>query len=378
MFCKIRPLFFSRPISPFETLKRYVPPSSLSRIQASSLKLDYNEATVPAHPAVTRAIADFVKDEKLFLYPALDGGLLRKDLMSANNLNPESQDLVVTAGSDEALRLLFAAFPGPVFVPQPTYPQIDMFGSPIHPWEPPADSFAYLKTSDDSLFIACDKLFTDALIAGASKISPSVVYLISPNNPNGHELSEMSIQKISDSFPKTLIILDQAYFEFASRPLSPEFRLPGNVVIVRTFSKCLGLAGLRLGYFFGGSDILVGPKNLSNSKAISSIAQIAGRAVLANSDFYKNYAKQVNNFRSHLVQHLTQQNVPIIAGGGNFICIQTPSRHSVHTVVKQLEVEHGIFVRDISGRFPGFFRVTIPGTDVQFQRVLHALDAVLV
>ncbi|TEB19038.1 hypothetical protein C9890_0281 [Perkinsus sp. BL_2016] len=370
----LRSLRVLRPVSPFENLCRYVPPSSLSRLRADSLKLDYNEASISAHPAVSKALDDYISEKKLFLYPNLDASELKDMLMDYLKLNESDCDVVVTSGSDEALRILFAAFPGVVFVPQPTYPQIEMFGNKIHYWEPPGEAFSYLENTDLRNFQHCDEIFRTSLIAAASPLSPSIVYLISPNNPNGHELSEISIFEISAAFPDSLIILDQAYHEFSEYPICLLQRLPKNVVVVRTFSKCLGLASLRLGYFLGQREIISGPKNISNSKAVNTAAQVAGISVLKNMQFYLDYAENVKVARLMLSKHLRGRSVNLIVGGGNFLCIRACS---VSTVVKLLEQKHGIFVRDISARFPDYFRVTVPGNMQQNVRLIAALDDVL-
>ncbi|KAF4665401.1 histidinol-phosphate transaminase [Perkinsus olseni] len=365
----------TRPIAPLSHVKVYSPPDSLNQVLRDSkdlkgaLKLDYNEATIPPPPAVTNRLVSFLnaQDGRLTLpwYPHLFGEACLEDI--TRHVDLDKKHILINNGSDDGLRLIMDTFLAPgdkALVPQPSYPQVGIFIEGCHAQHVKME----LK----------DPFHNDEseLRAKIAEVDPKVVYLISPNNPTGTEWQPSFIESLCKENPQRIMIADEAYHEFAKLPSSAQLvqSLP-NLIVTRTFSKCFGLAAMRIGFLMAHEDTVGEMKKLYNSKSVNMLAQLAASEALRNRDFYMSYAKEVCDARDWLVGDLRAAGLQARAGGGNFLCVKMPPGISPVEVVERM-TKRDIFMRDIHGRFPGFIRITA-GTMEQMKRVAAELKAEL-
>ncbi|EER06967.1 Histidinol-phosphate aminotransferase, putative [Perkinsus marinus ATCC 50983] len=342
-----------RPVAPLSHVKVYAPPDSLNQVLRDSkdlknaLKLDYNEATIPPPRAITDKLVSFLhsQDGRLTLpwYPHLFGEACLDGI--TEHVKLDKKHILVNNGSDDALRLIMDTFLAPgdkALVPQPSYPQVGIFIEGCHA--------QHVKMELKDPFCNDESELREKI----AEVDPKVIYLISPNNPT-----------------------DEAYHEFAKLPTSAHLvrELP-NLVVTRTFSKCFGLAALRIGFLMAHEDTIKEMKKLYNTKSVNMLAQLAACEALKNRPFYMRYAAEVCNARDWLVKDLKSAGLEARAGGGNFLCVKMPPGVSPVEVVERM-TKRDIFLRsDIHGRFPGFIRITA-GTMEQMRRVAAELKAEL-
>lgn len=360
---------------------RYEPTTSLERIlrrdlpPGAVLKLDWNEGALPPPPSVVEALRrtlDASGGDLLKWYPQLGGGQeLRDALAGYCGVIPEN--LLVTNGSDAALILLCRDLLGPgkrVLAPVPTYEHFcvdaEGTGAELIRWTPD-DPFAPT---------------ADALASAIEHERPDLVYLVSPANPTGSEWREDDVRGLVARFPDTRFLVDEAYHEFAT--LDPATATPRTcarlatespqVFVTRTFSKAFCLASVRCGYLIAHPNAIERLRSLYNPKSVNLFAQVAATAALAEVDrIYRPYAAATHAERDRFVADLTARGVAVRSGGaGNFVCLQVPGGRCAD-LARLLEAD-GIFVRDISGRFPGYVRITI---GVDMTRVADAIVAAL-
>ncbi len=188
-------------------LSPYKPVSSLDKIWSNPtdrhLKLDWNESTIPPSPLVYRSILNFLGNSNhLNWYPELGSTSLIDDL--SDYLNVDSEHILVTNGSDDALDLICKAYldqDDRVMVPQPTYTHFLVY---VHSRGGRVEDFY---SSD--LFSADMEGLARNLRDKPSKIA----YLVSPNNPTGVTWDKPEVSRLLKSFPETLFIVDEAYHE---------------------------------------------------------------------------------------------------------------------------------------------------------------------
>lgn len=225
-----------------------------------------------------------------------------------------------------------------------------------------------------------DYHFDLQLLADSITERTKIVYLCNPNNPTGTFFEKSEFDAFLERLPKrVLVILDEAYFEFAKDignfPNSMDYR-HDQVITLRTFSKAYGLAGLRIGYGIAHEYLI---KNLMKVKLPfepSSAAQAAGLAALGDEEFLQKSLEINNKGRAYLQAQLGNLGLRYLPTASNFICVVMENAEQVNQLT-QLMLQKGVIIRPLGGfALPWCFRVTI-GLESENQRCIEALKATL-
>lgn len=305
--------------------------------------LDWNESF-----QLPRKIEKQIKKEiKNFnLYPDPNNTLLRRKLENYTRVNEKY--IEIFQGSDSALDITFRALINPrdvVLIPFPNYTQINQTIQSL------GGLIKYTKIEE----------FETQL----SKIKPKVVYLSNPNNPIGYSLN---LESIIDNFSNIYFIVDEAYHEYSKKNsvFEKAYKL-NNLIVTRTFSKGLSLAGLRLGYLSSNENILKGIRSLKNYKQVSSVSEIAGVIVLDNIKLIDEKIKTTISVREYFKKSLVGYDV--FESQANFLLIK---HNNSLQKIKQLK-ENNILVRDRNEFIKNSFRITIGDKEIM-DKVLNILN----
>ena len=212
-----------------------------------------------------------------------------------------------------------------------------------------------------------------------------VIYLANPNNPTGTMLDAPTIDRFLDRLPSHVItVLDEAYYDYASYLAAERgvdythsldyVRAGRPVVVLRTFSKAHGLAGMRVGYGIGPAELMGYFARMKPAFMVSSLGEAAALAALADADHVKR-AVQVNaQGAGVLTPALAQMGIRVVPTWANFIFCHVGE--NVATLCQQLQ-GYGVIVRPMTGNWgaPAAFRVSI-GTREHNERFLEALKRV--
>ena len=299
------------------------------------------------------------------LYP--DGGAFHLRQKLAQHLAVTPKHLVLGNGSNEVIELLGHALlssPAEVVVSQycfAVYPIVTaLFGA--------------------RLIVVPARNYGHDLEAMLQAITPRtrMVFVANPNNPTGTCVSSERLREFIQAVPAGVVIgLDQAYLEFQDEPLDliPEVRAGHrpNLLLLRTFSKIYGLAGVRLGYGIGHPDFIAELDQVRQPFNINSLAQAGALAALddvahvektrrINARGLKFYAREFNKL-----------GLEYIPSSANFILVRVGEGQRVFNALQ----EQGIIVRPMGGyQLPEWIRISI-GTPRQNRRCLAALAAIL-
>jgi histidinol-phosphate aminotransferase len=272
----------------------------------------------------------------------------------------------VTAGADEALDRIYRAYAGPdrpVLLPEPTFDMLERFaalaGAPLVrvPWF--ADAFPL-----DEILARLDNRI-------------AIVIIVSPNNPTGGVASSDELRRVAAAAPQSLVLIDQAYIEYADDDIDPAVLDLPNVVVVRTMSKAWGLAGCRVGYAVGSSDVIAelraagAPYPVAGPSLALALFQLRrGDAAL------RAHVTEVRAERASLRELLCARGIDARASQANFVLADFGRRAAF---VRQGLGAQGILVRDFPGRagLEGSLRITLPGDPPDFARLTAALEAIL-
>jgi histidinol-phosphate aminotransferase len=321
------------------------------------LRLDFNENTIGCSPVVLRALRK-ITPEQLAMYPEYEKSARRL----ADHFGVRPTEMLLTNGVDDALRLLMECFIEPgnsVLVAEPTFSMYRFFSQ--------VAGARIISVRYDAAM-----KFPVAETVAELKRAPHILFIANPNNPTGTLLDQSSLARLLDAAGRTLVLVDEAYFEFSGVTVLPWIRRRPNLIVSRTFSKAAGLAALRLGALFARSDLIAAMRRAFTPYPVNSVALTAAEAALSDPKFLRSYVKEVRESRFQLARGLERLGARVFPSGANFVLADFGSGGT--RLAKRL-ARRGILVRDRATEFgrDGFVRITA-GTVSQTRRLLNAIE----
>jgi histidinol-phosphate aminotransferase len=217
-------------------------------------------------------------------------------------------------------------------------------------------------------------------IAAAITDKTKIIYLANPNNPTGTTFSRSEFEAFMGKVPEsTLVIMDEAYFEYAGDnpdyPDSMQYRLD-NVITLRTFSKAYGLAGLRIGYGFAREELCDNVRKVKLPFEPSVISEAAGLGALEDDAFLRKTVEVNRTGKVYLADAFRDLGLNFVPTDANFFCVVFRSEAETLQLYTDL-LRRGVIVRPL-GAFgiPNALRITV-GTEDQNRILVQALKEVL-
>ena len=315
---------------------------------------DWNESEFPPTNKVFEVMKSFYRYER---YPDITAKLLKSKLSEYVSLPIDF--IEVYNGSDDALKDIITVFVDKkthVLSYQPSYTQVNTFIT--------TNTENYMKVNIKNPLGEHEYDFDYCKVA-------NVVYLVNPNNPTGKLLAVDEIEKLLKTYPDTLFIVDEAYYEFAKQSCSHLVISHKNLIVTRTFSKAFGLASVRLGYCMGHPDTLSHLRKIRNGKAVNSLAQLCGIAALDDLDYLDSRIDEMNDAKKFFVDNLPHEYYAVDSQT-NFVLLKTPDSKKLLNKMK----DNKILIRDRSSfdNLENCVRITI-GSKKQIIRVLDVINA---
>ena len=318
------------PIEPFEVLS-----ARLGREPSEIVKLDANENPYGILPAVRAALAEM---DFPHIYPDPESRALRKSLAEFTGVDEEY--LLAGSGADELLDLLMRVFlePGECILSCPP-----TFG--MYPFDAELNAARCIEVSRKADF----SLDMPSIRKAVDEFQPKLLFIASPNNPDGSLIESAMMDELL-SLP-LLVVLDEAYIEFAGDNLGASLsrirEVPGreNLVVLRTFSKWAGLAGLRVGYGAFPKWLMPILWKSKQPYNVNVAASVAAQASLAKVGELKGLVEKLKQERTRLISAL--QEIPYLKPyptQSNFILCQVVGKDAAQLKTKLAE-EYGVFIR---------------------------------
>lgn len=348
-------------LSAIETYASVDPAEELARRAGITpdqvVKLNGNENPFGPHPAVAAAIGA----SKLHLYPDPNQNAVRKALADYTGMPFES--LLAGAGGDELIDLLLRLFVEP--------------GERLLDCDPTFGMYAFCARVADAEIVSVPRdgnfdVDTDA-VAAFDDERTKILFLASPNNPTGNDLSEEAARRLLEM--DMVLVVDETYFEFSGKSLAhlvPEYE---NLVILRSLSKWAGLAGVRIGYMIASAEIVRHLIDIKQPYNVSAAAEAALITSLEHSDDLMKNVKVILEQRGRLEAFLdTMDRVTYQPSSANFLLCEF--ERGADEVFEGL-ASHGVFVRKFSHpRLARRLRLGV-GTPDETGRLIDALKAVI-
>jgi histidinol-phosphate aminotransferase len=329
--------------------------------RTTKLRLDFNENPIGCSPAVRRVLAK-LSSASISAYPEQET-VRRK---AAKHFGVKRTELLLTNGTDEALSLVVSTFVEPcdrVLLVEPTYAMYRF----------------YTELAGAQIIAArydAKMSFPWKNVLAALNRKPRVFILPNPNSPTGNLLTLSDLRRILSAASKqTVVVIDEAYFEFSGVTVIPWIRRHKNLIVTRTFSKTAGLAGLRLGCIFTNEELAATMRKAQSPYPVNAAALVAAEAAMKDRKFIARTVKDVHRSHEELQRGLTELDVKYFPSAGNFVLanFKTCAKEIVAALNRK-----GILVRDRSSDFggEGYVRITL-GTPAQTKRLLKELKELL-
>jgi len=324
--------------------------------RSDKLRLDFNENTAGCSPAVRRALAKLTT-KQLAMYPEYQAPTQR----IARHFGVRREELLLTNGGDDALRVFFDTFVEPgshILICEPTFPMYRYYAE-------------IAGARVEALHYSAEMDFPLPAVLKALRKRPRVFFLANPNNPTGTLVDKTAIEKILKTASRTAVVLDEAYADFSGVTGVPWIRRHPNLFIVKTFSKAAGLAGLRLGAVIAQRDSLALVRRALSPFPVNAAALAASVAAVRERRTIERYIRETKRLREWFAAELKRRNVRVFPSAGNFLLGDFGGDGPAFF---RCMTRNGILIRERSKDLgPGFARITI-GTQKELQTFLRLLD----
>ncbi|MFC4025407.1 histidinol-phosphate transaminase [Oceanobacillus longus] len=337
----------------------YVPGEQLNR--TNIIKLNTNENPYPPSPKVIKAIIEET-DRNLNLYPSPTADKLKEEIAAFHHLS--KANIFVGNGSDEILAFAFMAF----FDSNRKikYPAISYSFYPVYAKLFNIQSEQVPLNADFT--IPVEDFFN----------SEGGVIFPNPNAPTGIYLEIESVKEILEHNSDQVVIVDEAYIDFASESAVSLINSYENLLVIQTMSKSRSLAGLRVGFALGQPDLIEGLgriKDSFNSYTVDRLAINGAEAAIKDVDYFNDTRNRIIQTREWTIAEMNKRGFSVLPSQTNFIFATHPEQEAsqLYSSLK----EKGILVRHFQKKpIEDYIRITI-GTDEQMQTFFKTLDVII-
>ena len=351
--------WFEKKVEDLAKLKGYKKPDKYSNV----LKLDSNENYAVKREFTLDLINQSQKNLDVREYPLGGTERLVAALSSYTKIAPEM--IGVGNGSDQIIDLILANFASSETKILTSEPTFGFFEERCKLYSIPTIRIPFT----DNMTLDLKKFLSNAKKA-------NILYLDSPNNPTGFQFTKNELEQLVNEF-EGLVIIDEAYVEFADYSILDMTKKSSNLIVLRTLSKSFGLAGLRIGYFVANKKIVdVFTRVIQYPYPLNTIAIEAGILALEKSNYFLDIANQIKKERSRIIEKLRGMNMfEVFDSNANFVLFV--ANGSSQRIYKAL-IEQGILIKNLEkiGNHEGCLRVTV-GSEEMNSKFLSAIRDLL-
>lgn len=330
---------------------------------ADAISLDKGEQPYPPSPTVIEAIQQAAASAHQ--YPDPNGWKLRQAIAEYANCDPEN--IVLGNGSDELIELVVkthASAGDNIVVPIPSF---FVYG------------FAAQMLGVETRFAprqADYSVDVDAVVEVADERT-RVVYVANPNNPTSTLTSRESLERLLDRCD-CAVVVDECYFEFSKTTIADLINQYENLIVLRSFSKGFGLAGLRIGYAITNTTAASAMFRSAHLFSTNCIAQAAATAALTDLDYTNACIAEILEGREFLTRELSARQFAVMPSDTNFLYVSCERLGVESAVIVDRLTQANIYVADF-GNKPGTdaFAIRIAvGSQEQNQKLIEAVDQI--
>ncbi len=347
-------------VSKYSDLEAYTPGEQPK--DRKYIKLNTNESPYPPSEGVLRAV-NSSQAELLRLYPDPTCSQLKGKIAGLYGLAPEN--VFISNSSDDMLNIAFTAFASdekPAYYPDITYGFYKVF-SKLHGTKTKIFPLKEDFTIDPQDYMG---------------LAEGLIVITNPNAPTGLALSPEDIKKICLGSPDCIVIADEAYVDFGAESCVKLIGGLENLIVCRTYSKSMSMAGARLGFAFASKEIIQDLEKIkysTNPYSVNRITLAAGEAAIDDIEYYRNNCRKIIETREKTSQELKKLGFELTDSKANFIFAKSDKLPG-KLIFEKLR-EKGILVRRFEqDRISEYLRITV-GSPEEMQALTEALKDIL-
>lgn len=322
------------------------------------IKLASNENALGPSPKAVTAMRAALKTAHL--YPDGNGFYLRRAL--ARKLGVEMENIILGCGSNEIIEFLYHTFVAP--------------GDEVIAGDRAFLIYSIMARMFQAKCVEVPfrDLHTHDLEAKREAITAKtkLVFIANPNNPSGTRVSNAALQRFIRSLPPHVVcVLDEAYIEYLDDPpLSIQWALKHNVVVLRTFSKIVGLAGLRIGYGVAQKDCIALMQRVRQPFNINAIGLAGALAAVSDTTHIRRTKAMTRHGLAYLYREFDRLGLEYVPSWANFVLVRVGNGAKVFDHLQR----RAVIVRPMAGyKLPEWIRVTV-GLPEENRRFIHELS----
>jgi len=309
------------------------------------IKMDANENNWGLPQSIIDNIIRDIESFSFHRYPESESTFLREKL--SGHVGVDARNIMVGTGSDELLQYIFHTFVGRedrIVVHSPTFSMYDFFNR--------LSGGVTVEVESDEGF----SIDHESIISAVKQNKAKLAFICNPNNPTGIVLSPEKIRRIVEE-TGAIVVVDEAYWEFYGQTVIDWIYKYENLIVLRTFSKIMALAGLRIGYLAAGDKIMEYLNRVKIPYNVSSFSQFAAYRVLEEEKIIKEWMPIFRETRKNFLEQLASiSGVTVFPTQANFVLIQIQDAQIIWNKL----VGKGILVRKYGeGRLKNCLRITI-------------------
>lgn len=347
-------------IDKYQNLQAYVPGEQPA--DKKYIKLNTNESPYPPSPGVLKAV-NSKEAELLRLYPDPTCSALKQKLASVYGVNTEN--IFVSSSSDDLLNMAFMAFAGDrkkAYFADITYGFYEVFSQ--------------LHSVDAKIIPLKDDFSLD--YRDYEGIKDGLIVIANPNAPTGLAISPEDIKKICLASPDSVVLVDEAYVNFGAESCLYLIWELENLIVSRTFSKSMSMAGARLGFAMAQKELISDLEKIkysTNPYSVNRITLAAGEAAADEIEYYCNNSRKIIQTRAKTMKSLENLGFTFTDSKANFIFCRTDKMPG-KAIYDRLR-ERGILVRRFDKeRISDYLRISI-GTEKDMEALVLTLKDIL-
>ncbi|MBI4653416.1 MAG: histidinol-phosphate transaminase [Nitrospirae bacterium] len=348
-----------------KSIKQYIPGKPIEELErelgiTGSVKLASNENPLGPSPLALKAIRKALQG--INRYPDGTCYYLKNALSQRLNVNPD--EILFGNGSNEIIELAVRTFLGPADEAIMAHPSFAVY------------SMIVQAGGGKNIVVPLKDWRHDlGVMTSCMTEKTKIIFIANPNNPTGTINTRAEMDAFMKRVPQdVLVIVDEAYYEYVTSPEYPEsmryFREGRDILILRTFSKIYGLAGLRIGYGIGRADLITDMNRVRQPFNVNSIAQQAALAALSDEKHIVKAKKINEKGKAYIYKGLKAMKLNYIPTEANFIYIVLENGNAFELYEKLLN--QGVIVRPMGAQA---LRVTI-GLPRENKRFIETLKQI--
>ncbi len=326
------------------------------------IKLDANESFLTLKEKTMEKILNKIKNIDFNRYPDADSEKVRRLYGEYAGVNIEN--MIAGNGSDELIQIIVSALVDKDEKIMMLNPDFSMYKN----YTEIVGGKALVYELNDEFNLDVDKI-----IKNANEENVKVLFISNPNNPTGKIIKRDDILKILEEC-KCVVVIDEAYFEFYGETVVDKINEYRNLIVLRTCSKAMAMAAIRLGFLIANKCVLSEIKKVKPPFNVNSVTQAIGEAILEDKEVIKKSIDNIIEEREFLTNGLKKiESINMYPTYANFILIKFNNAKKVYEIL----LEKGIIVRNFGdGRLKNCLRITV-GSRKENEKLIDILNEIL-